>query len=148
MAKVVFQQHIPDAGDFFQLFNTTGWNKSYQANQAELQKAIEQSWYMICAYQDKQLVGVGRVVADGVLYAMIYDLIVHPDFQKKALVAAYWIIVCKRVSKPISAPFNCSLPKGKWIITKKEALSKEPMMRRVWCIHLIESPNGRLICIW
>lgn len=85
MAKVVFQQHIPDAGDYFQLFNTTGWNKSYQASQTELQKAIEQSWFIVCAYQDNQLVGVGRVVSDGVLYAMIYDLIVHPDFQKQGI---------------------------------------------------------------
>ena len=85
MVDVVFKNQIPDASAYLELFNTTGWNDGYQANQAELQQATEHSWFMVSAYHNKQLVGVGRVVSDGVLYAMIYDLIVHPDLQNQGI---------------------------------------------------------------
>ncbi len=76
---------IPATMDYFALFETTGWNQAYQATPQALQQALDESWYTISAYDNGELVGFGRVLSDGVLYAMIYDLIVHPDFQQQGL---------------------------------------------------------------
>ena len=81
MTQVQINNEIPAAMDFFALFETTGWNQAYQATPHELQQALDDSWYTVSAYHNGELVGFGRVLSDGVLYAMIYDLIVHPDFQ-------------------------------------------------------------------
>ncbi len=78
---ITYSHEIPDVSSYAVLFDTTGWNQDYQASAQELQQAIAGSWQLLCAYDDGQLIGFGRVVSDGVLYAMIYDLIVHPDYQ-------------------------------------------------------------------
>jgi GNAT superfamily N-acetyltransferase len=39
----------------------------------------------LSAYYKQQLIGIGRLVSDGVLYAMIYDMIVDPSFQNRGI---------------------------------------------------------------
>jgi len=85
MDGVIINHELPPAMDFFALFETTGWNQAYQATPQQLQQALDDSWYTVSAYHNSELVGFGRVLSDGVLYAMIYDLIVHPDFQQQGL---------------------------------------------------------------
>jgi len=72
----------PPEGQFWILFQTTGWNEEYLLSRNELMKAVSQSWYCVCAYDQDALVGFGRIVSDGILHAMIYDLIVLPSYQK------------------------------------------------------------------
>lgn len=79
--SIIYSHELPTPSSYAALFETTGWNQDYQASEQELHQAITGSWQLLCAYDQGQLVGFGRVVSDGVLYAMIYDLIVHPDYQ-------------------------------------------------------------------
>lgn len=85
MKNFQINNQIPAAMDFFSLFETTGWNTAYQTTPQDLQQALDDSWYTISAYDKGELIGFGRILSDGVLYAMIYDLIVHPDFQNQGL---------------------------------------------------------------
>lgn len=78
---ILYQPTAPKIEDFAALFETTGWNREYQAAPEELGRALNNSWLVVSAYQGDRLVGVGRVVSDGAMHAMIYDLIVHPDYQ-------------------------------------------------------------------
>jgi ribosomal protein S18 acetylase RimI-like enzyme len=57
----------------------------YKAPPDALHQALQQSWYTVSAYDTGRLVGFGRVVSDGVLYAMIYDLIVIPSHQRRGI---------------------------------------------------------------
>ena len=75
----------PDPQQYAKLFATTGWNDAYQANVGELAKALEGSWHVVAAYDQDELVGMGRVVYDGVLYAMLYDVIVKPSYQNQGI---------------------------------------------------------------
>lgn len=75
----------PDKNLFFDLFLTTGWNKKYRLNADELHLAIKESWYMISAYDEKQLVGFGRIISDGVVHALILDMIVHPSYKRRGI---------------------------------------------------------------
>ena len=81
MKKIEYIEDKPGSRAYLQLFETTGWNADYKADQAELRRAIECSWYVLSAYDGEELVGFGRIVSDGVLYAMIYDMIVKPSHQ-------------------------------------------------------------------
>ncbi len=82
---IAYHEQPPPADDYDQLFETTGWNKSYKASPQQLHRAISDSWYVLSAYENNQLVGFGRIISDGVLYALICDLIVNPACQGQGI---------------------------------------------------------------
>jgi GNAT superfamily N-acetyltransferase len=79
--KIEYIENKPDKDDLINLFISTGWNEEYMLSPKELYFAINNSYYCISAYCYGVLVGFGRVVSDGVLHAMIYELITRPSFQ-------------------------------------------------------------------
>ncbi len=83
--NVEYRNDLPSASAYAELFETTGWNNEYRASSEELDAALRQSWYTVSAYESDHLVGFGRIVSDGVLYAMVYDLIVVPSHQSKGI---------------------------------------------------------------
>ncbi len=81
-----YRETIPGRDEFFALFNTTGWNEEeYNLSADQLYQAINHSWGMVCAYEDESLIGYGRIISDGVLHALIVDMIVHPAHQGKGI---------------------------------------------------------------
>lgn len=84
-SAIAFHEQPPPATAYDRLFETTGWNKSYQASPQELYRAISDSWYMLSVYDNDHLVGFGRIISDGILYALICDLIVKPSYQKQGI---------------------------------------------------------------
>jgi GNAT superfamily N-acetyltransferase len=82
---IEYRAEIPDPQQFAALFETTGWNATYQATPAELTDMLAHTWYMLAAYDGARLVGFGRVVSDLVLHAMIYDMIVLPAYQGQGI---------------------------------------------------------------
>ena len=76
-----YTENLPTKDQFFELFITTGWNEKYKLNNEELYKALENSWYSISYFENEQLVGFGRIICDGIVHALILDVIIHPDFQ-------------------------------------------------------------------
>ena len=85
MSTIEYREHRPDPQAYRELYESTGWNEKYKASAAELARAIENSWYFVAAYDSDRLVGFGRVVSEGVLYAMIYDLIIDPPYQGRGI---------------------------------------------------------------
>lgn len=83
--KIVYREKLPAPADYHQLFETTGWNRSYRADADELYRAISSSWCTLSAYDADELVGFGPVVSDGILYALICDLIVRPSCQGQGI---------------------------------------------------------------
>jgi ribosomal protein S18 acetylase RimI-like enzyme len=83
--SLVFKETLPDSEEYWELFQTTGWNKEYNFSIQDLATAIQNSWYVISLYNSDRLIGFGRVIADGVHHAVIVDLIIHPDFQNTGL---------------------------------------------------------------
>jgi GNAT superfamily N-acetyltransferase len=85
MSKIRFTDRIPNPRQYLELFETTGWNRAYKLNASEISILLERSWYIVSAYHEQQLIAIGRLVSDGVLYAMIYDMIVNPSFQNRGI---------------------------------------------------------------
>ena len=82
---VTYVKSRPKKEDFWKLFETTGWNQSYKLTMDELDVALQNSWVCISAYEGDTLVGFGRLVSDLVAHAMIFDLIVLPEFQNQGI---------------------------------------------------------------
>ncbi len=78
-------EQLPGEDEYWQLFETTGWNENYQLKKEELNKALEQSWYCISMYNNNKLIGFGRIISDGIHHAFIVDLIIHPNFRGQGL---------------------------------------------------------------
>ena len=84
--SITIKQAIPEAEEYFRLFETTGWNNGYNADKEELFAAINTSWYTLCAYNgENELIGFGRLISDGVLYAFVCDMIILPEYQKQGI---------------------------------------------------------------
>ncbi len=82
---ITLHEQLPDKDEYFSLFNTTGWNQEYQASPDDLERVNRNSWLVVCAYDENKLVGFGRVVTDFVLHAMIFDMIILPDYQGRGI---------------------------------------------------------------
>ncbi len=82
---ITLKDEIPPIDKLWPLFLSTGWNAEYALTPQELSGAVSRSWYVVSAYEDGRLVGFGRVVSDEILHAMVYDLIVDPDFRERGI---------------------------------------------------------------
>jgi ribosomal protein S18 acetylase RimI-like enzyme len=83
--EIAYREKPPPHKAYHLLFETTGWNKVYRASPQQLSQAISGSWYVLSAYDNDELIGFGRVVSDGMLYALICDLIVKPSYQGQGI---------------------------------------------------------------
>jgi hypothetical protein len=55
------------------LYESLGWN-SLKLTSNDLERMCNQSWYAIYAFDEKQLVGMGRVISDGVITGIVCGL--------------------------------------------------------------------------
>jgi ribosomal protein S18 acetylase RimI-like enzyme len=80
-----FTEKLPSAEQFFRLFETTGWNEKYELSSKELFAALKNSWYSVSVFETDQLIGFGRIICDGVVHALILDVIIHPKWQGEGI---------------------------------------------------------------
>ncbi len=82
MNDIRLTDSIPPIAEAYSLFESTGWNKTYRIPPDIFETAIEQSWRTTFAHRGSKLVGMGRIVSDGALYAVLFDIIVDPHCQR------------------------------------------------------------------
>lgn len=80
-----YRAGLPERGAYAALFETTDWNEMYRASPGELARGLEASWHAVSAEEDGRLVGFGRLLSDGVLYAVVFDMIVAPDRRRRGI---------------------------------------------------------------
>lgn len=80
-----FTSALPAIDSYWKLYEGTGWNEDYRLSPGAVAEALAGSWYAVSAYDGERLVGFGRVLTDGVMHSMIYDLIVAPDCQGQGI---------------------------------------------------------------
>lgn len=94
-----FTEKLPTAKEFFDLFVTTGWNDKYELSQKEYYIALQNSWYTISVFDNDQLIGFGRIICDGIVHALILDVIILPERQGEGIgkeIMNKLIIQCKK----------------------------------------------------
>ncbi|HIT59995.1 MAG TPA: GNAT family N-acetyltransferase [Candidatus Fimousia stercorigallinarum] len=67
-----------DVDTYLSLRASVKWKK---LSRSQAQKALENSLFVVCAYDGKRPAGMGRIVGDGAVICYIQDLLVHPDYQ-------------------------------------------------------------------
>ncbi len=82
--NLVFKNNYPDPDwqKLADLFEEMGWGKR---DPDILQTAFERSYKTCIVYDEDRIIGCGRVLSDGIYYATIYDVLVHPDYQKQKI---------------------------------------------------------------
>ena len=65
----------------WELWLQTGWNDSYRIQYDEFVKSWNGSPVKKYVSEGETLVAIGRANTDGVLYSMIYDVVVHNSFR-------------------------------------------------------------------
>jgi N-acetylglutamate synthase-like GNAT family acetyltransferase len=66
------------------IYESLGWN-SLNLSVNDLEKMCMQSWYALYAYENSKLIGMGRVLSDGVITGIICGLCVLPAYQSKGI---------------------------------------------------------------
>lgn len=83
--KITYNHTRPDKDQFFHLYESTGWNERYQLTADEVYHALDATWHSISAYDGERLVGFGRVIGDGILHALITEMIILPEYQGQGI---------------------------------------------------------------
>src|SRR3954471_3191267 len=66
------------------IYESLGWN-SLNLSINDLELMCKQSWYAVYAFDEQQLVGMGRVISDGVITAIICGVCVLPSHQSQGI---------------------------------------------------------------
>ncbi|HDR8435927.1 TPA: GNAT family N-acetyltransferase [Bacillus cereus] len=77
-------EHPTDFNGLLSLYESLGWN-SLKLTVNELERMCKQSWYAIYVFDDKRLVGIGRVISDGVITGIICGVGVLPKYQSSGI---------------------------------------------------------------
>ena len=83
--NVRYGHKLPDQDVVSRLYQTTGRNQRQGLDHEQVYSALSNSWFLVSAYVNRELAGFDRVVSDRILYALITEVIVHPDFQRNLL---------------------------------------------------------------
>lgn len=76
------------------LYQSVGWT-SYTERPELLQQAVHNSLYVLGAFDHDQLIGLIRVVGDGLTIIYIQDLLVLPAYQNQGIGSTLINKVCK-----------------------------------------------------
>ncbi|HHT7236770.1 MULTISPECIES: GNAT family N-acetyltransferase [Bacillus cereus group] len=85
--KTILNYTIEPPKDFNELltmYESLGWN-SLKLSVYELERMCKQSWYAIYVFDDQKLVGMGRIISDGVITGIICGVCVLPEYQSKGI---------------------------------------------------------------
>lgn len=72
-----------EAAELVNLFSTVGWSKHADLDRAA--RILHASDVVVQARAGMRLIGFGRALTDGILYANIYDLVVDPEFHRQGI---------------------------------------------------------------
>lgn len=80
-----YQDNTPISIDSLtQLYQSVGWRNYYKAP-AIMSQLLPGAWHYISAWEEDQLVGLIRTISDGCYILYIQDILVHPDYQRRAI---------------------------------------------------------------
>jgi ribosomal protein S18 acetylase RimI-like enzyme len=83
--KMEFIEQLPNIDDYYSLYLATGWDDMLNVSKRDLELAIEKSYLSVCVYEQSELVGFGRIISDGQIYAAIYDVIVKEGHRNQGI---------------------------------------------------------------
>jgi len=69
-----------------ELYTAVGWTAyTSEERRGDLAKAIENSTFVVSAWDGDKLIGLARVLSDDVSIFYLQDILVHPDYQRQGI---------------------------------------------------------------
>jgi GNAT superfamily N-acetyltransferase len=85
MSAIRLSKNLPDREQYIKLFLSTGWNEKYKLDDDSIYNTLRNSYYIVSALEGNKLVGFGRIISDGIMHALIVDMIIDPEYQGKGI---------------------------------------------------------------
>ena len=124
--EIAYRAELPPREEYFELFNTTGWNKEYRVSAEELEFVNKNSWYVVSAYHGEKLVGFGRVITDYLLHAMIYDMIILPGYQNQGIGTRILEMLVRKCKEHHIRDIQLFCAEGKRVFYEKNSFQARP----------------------
>jgi GNAT superfamily N-acetyltransferase len=77
-AKKIFEGELPSIKG---LFKSCNWD--WLESDSQMEQAFKNSYNLYFAYDGESLIGFGRLLSDGLIYALLVDVMFSPQFQSK-----------------------------------------------------------------
>lgn len=81
MDKIILEENITPE-EFLEIIGSVGF-KTYSKEQVE--KALNNTMYMVKAIVDNKVVGIGRIVGDQSILCCLTDICVRPEYQGRGI---------------------------------------------------------------
>ena len=78
MTDIVASEDQPSVSEYIALRELIGWGT---ISEETAQRTLQATTFIVSLRREGQLVGLARVIGDGVLYLYIADVIVHPELR-------------------------------------------------------------------
>lgn len=75
-------EKLPTVEEYNNLTNAVYWGKR---DKKIVKEALKNSIYCICAYDERKLVGFGRIIGDKTIFLYLQDIMVNPEYQGKGI---------------------------------------------------------------
>ena len=72
------KENVKNVEEFNLLYDDVGWG-AY--DEKITQKALDNTFYSVSAYDDNKIVGYGRIIGDTICFLYIQDIMVKPEYQ-------------------------------------------------------------------
>ena len=82
---IEYRAEVPNPLAFVRLFETTGWEPHGRLTVESAAQALASTWHAVSAYDGERLVGTGRIIGDGVLHALLVNVIVDPAYRHRGI---------------------------------------------------------------
>jgi GNAT superfamily N-acetyltransferase len=82
---IEYTAEVPAAADFIRLYRSTGWTEAFEVPDERLAASLMRAWYGVSALAGDRLIGGGLILSDGVLHALIVDVIVDPQWRGRGV---------------------------------------------------------------
>jgi GNAT superfamily N-acetyltransferase len=130
--EIEYRAEVPEPVAFVRLFATTGWDPQGRLTVATAAEALAHTWYAVSAYDGTRLVGTGRIIGDGVLHALLVDVIVDPDCRHRGIgsgMVERLVAECRR-HRIFYTQLFCA--RGNRRFYERLGFAARPEMRRGW----------------
>ncbi|MEK5057952.1 MULTISPECIES: GNAT family N-acetyltransferase [unclassified Paenibacillus] len=74
---------MPNVKEYIDLCSSVGWQEVMNFDAAE--QSLQHSCYGVVIEYNREAVGMGRIVGDGIMYFYVQDIVVKPEHQSKGL---------------------------------------------------------------
>lgn len=125
--EVSYIESTPKVEEYMLLIESTGWQGILNKGKTTLAYSLENSWYCLCVYsKQNEIIGFGRVISDGVLHALICDVIILPEYQRQGLGSEMLNKLIEKCSNHNILMIQLFSAKDKYEFYEKHGFEKRP----------------------